>query len=350
MFGILCILSSLFCFIQSVEADEGTGTQYVFIIDDSGSMGLQYPNNIPADPNRLATFAASSMLMMLSNQDEVSIIRLNGGKDQPTKPNRRPAMSADEPPVMLPLKKYRKKILASIDLESKITAYAGQITPCRSALSRAQTVLNNSYQRGVKQVVFFLTDGACDPSSERVEKSDVWLSGLTSYRNNGFKFFLLTFEGRDFSKDLLQYTRNAEGIDIGRHVEVNADDPIGIITPFAEALAFSHGVEPIVLRPGSQEIPAHPAAADVRLLSVDVDTNDRQIKMELKEKDQKGSNLGKVKKPRYLEHQWRAADNEYTYNSLRDAGETGAKFKATALRYIPNTQVVWGQAENGSSD
>ena len=341
-----------FFFAGSAFAE--TGTQYVFIIDDSGSMGLNYGSgskkNIAADPNRLATFAAQSMLMMLSPQDRVSVIRLNGGKEQPAESGKKPGIPKDSTPQMIKVKgKNRAKIKTSLNLKSKIAAYAGNVTPCRSALDRAQKTLNKSYERGAKQVVFFLTDGSCS-DGESVKPATDWLRGVTSYKNNSFKFFLLTFKGRDYSKDLLKYTRDEEGVDIGRHREVDANDPIEIIQPFAEALAFSHGVEPIVLKPGKQSIPAHPAAAGVRLLSVDTDSNGVPIKINLKEDKSGGKKYGEVKRPRKLFHQWKAAENSYTYNALRNKEEKGRKFKASALRYIPNTHVVWGEAEYASED
>lgn len=345
-------ISSLFLFffhVSSALAEENHHTtQYVFIIDDSGSMGLLYQDNIPADPNRLAPFAARSMMMMLSNQDQISVIRLNGGISQPAKKGTKPVLPADPSSSLQYLRGNRKSIAEELSLENKIAAYAGSSTPCRAALDRAQDVLNRGYNKGVKQVVFFLTDGACE--GKRVEESQKWLNGLRSYSDNSFKFFLLTFEGRAFSKELLSYTRDEDGIDIGRHVKVNANDPIGIIKPFTEALAFANGVEPIVLLPDRQNIPAHPAAAGVRLLSVDVDSNSNPIEIHLKEDGSSGSNLGTEKNKRQFFHQWEAENNPYTYDSLRNSKETGNKFKATALQYVPNTHVVWGEAINASSD
>ena len=62
MFAILWFFFSTVFLMSSASADE-RGTQYVFIIDDSGSMGLNYSGNVAADPNRLATFATQSMLL-----------------------------------------------------------------------------------------------------------------------------------------------------------------------------------------------------------------------------------------------------------------------------------------------
>ena len=349
----------LFCFLlQTAQARESDGTQYLFIIDDSGSMGREYTTasgekNIPADPNRLAIFAARSMLMMLSPEDELAIIRLNGGVDQ-EQDKRKPAIPQD--PMIRFIKLESKKEIQSQFkmpwLQNPLGAYAGKDTPCNSALKRAQQVLNRGYSDKKKQVVFFLTDGSCEvkDTPQKLAPAQDWLSKVNSYQDNNLKFFLLTFEGRDFSKELKDYTVNADGLEIGRWVEVSASNPIQIIKPFSDALAFANGVAPIVLEPGKQSIPAHPAAASVRLLSVSKDLDNEIISFNLKEGSQSGSNLKSVTNPKKIKHQWNASKNKFTYFDLQKKAESGDKFKASAIRYTPEKWVVWAEAIHATDD
>ena len=59
---------------RTVSSTEARTAQFVFVVDDSGSMRQ-------TDPNRLAVFAVRSILGMLDDRDEVSVVRLNAPRD-----------------------------------------------------------------------------------------------------------------------------------------------------------------------------------------------------------------------------------------------------------------------------
>ena len=64
-----------------VSSAQARTAQYVFVIDDSGSMSKQTRGGPPADPDRLSVFAVRSLLSMLDDADEVTVVRLNGPSD-----------------------------------------------------------------------------------------------------------------------------------------------------------------------------------------------------------------------------------------------------------------------------
>ena len=335
----------LFILLNNAYAED-VGTQYLFIIDDSGSMGLDYGTNIPADRNRLAIFAAKSMLLMLTDDDEVGIIRLNGERDQDGggKHKKLPADSAIQ---IEPLRVQKKNINEILSLKNTLAAYAGSNTPCSSALGRARDVLNNSYKSGVKQVVFFLTDGACEigESKDNVPPSTSWLQNVSSAKAEQLRFFLLTFEGRDFSEELINYTKDSEGGSIGHHVQVNADDPSGIVRPFAEALAYAKGVSPYILSEDTNIIPKHPAAYGVRLLAVSKDDDSNKMDITLSTSTKNGKDYPS-KVLGTIQHQWVAKDNEFTYTRLINDNDVGRKFKATVNNYTPDDNEIKVEASN----
>jgi hypothetical protein len=228
--------------------------QYLFIIDDSGSMSRQVNGTPAADPDRLAVFAARSTLSMLDDVDEATVLRLNG------------ALDGDSATPIAPLSENRARLeqLLAVDAASNQTSiakYAGSQTPCTSALDAAKKALNDAYRPNVAQVVMFLTDGACtggDPTAAGV------LDGLKSAEDDLFKFYLLRFKGRNYTRSLESLAKTTGGMAI----EASASDPTAILKPFASALSRSQGYESYLLSPSDHQLDAHKGARRVRLLAV----------------------------------------------------------------------------------
>jgi hypothetical protein len=81
---------------SSARSAEVRAAQYVLVLDDSGSMK-------GTDPDRLGVFAVRSLVGMLDDRDEVSVVRLNGPRD------------GAPPPPIEPLRKNRKSIEQLLD-------------------------------------------------------------------------------------------------------------------------------------------------------------------------------------------------------------------------------------------
>jgi len=223
--------------------------QYVFVIDDSGSMSKRIAGTAAADPDRLSVFAVRSLLSMLDDADEATVVRLNG-------PDTGEAITP-----IAPLSENRQRLNTMLDLNSTLAEYGGKQTPCASALDAVQRELNRAKRTHVAQVVFFLTDGECSgelPSTQR------WLSGVQTHAEGLLKFYLLRFRGRQYTRTLETMASATEGA----ASLVSADDPTSILKPFASALSRSQGYEAYLLSPRDQELDAHRGARRVRLLAV----------------------------------------------------------------------------------
>lgn len=248
--AILCVLALLAgtplpALAQSeVSSAEARAAQFVFVIDDSGSMKK-------TDPDRLAVFAIQSLVGMLDDRDEVSLVRLNGPQD------------GEAPPPIEPLRKNRSRIERLLALDGQLAGYPAEYTRCRSALEATRKLLEAAHRPGVAQVVFFLTDGACTPADEQ-PVSGAFLQGLRSHRENLFQFYLLRFRGQQFTPALADLARQTEG----ETIEVGGADPTAILHPFAAALSRSQGYESYLLTPGEARLAAHRGAERVRLLAV----------------------------------------------------------------------------------
>jgi Mg-chelatase subunit ChlD len=232
-----------------VSSAQARGAQYVFIIDDSGSMSAQTSGGPAADPERLSVFAARSLMSMLDDADEATVIRLNG---------------ADDGEAVLPigpLSEQRARIEAALSLDSKLASYAGQNTPCASSLRAAQQELNRVRRPHVAQVVIFLTDGECTGAAP---EPGAYLRGVESHKDGLFKFYLLRFRGRDYTRTLATLATQTGG----EASEISASDPTAILQPFANALSRSQGYEAYLLSPGRAQLEAHRGARRVRLLAV----------------------------------------------------------------------------------
>ena len=228
-----------------VSGQTARTAQFVFIVDDSKSMD-------ETDPNRLAVFAVESLINMLDDRDEVSVVRLNGPRD------------GEPPPPIEPLKSNRQQVLGLLDLDRKLASYGADNTRCNSALEATKRLLNEAYREDVAQVVMFLTDGECTPRGEETPDVEGFLRGLKSHENDLFQFYLLLFKG---AKSTLAMKTLATRTG-GESFEVDSGDPTAILHPFAQALSRSQGYRAYLLSPRDQDLDAHRGAERVRLLAV----------------------------------------------------------------------------------
>lgn len=228
---------------QSTAASaEVRAAQFVLVLDDSGSMDR-------TDPDRLAVFAVRSLLSMLDDRDEVSIVRLNG--------------PAAEAPAVEPLARNRAILLRRLDLGGELASYRGANTTCRSALEVTKRLLGEAHRAGVAQVVLLLTDGECTPAAETPDP-DAFLQGLAAHEEGLFQLHLLRFGRERASPGLAQLAeRTGGGV-----VEVGSGDPTAVLHAFAAALSRSQGYEAELLTPSDPGLAAHRGARRVRLLAV----------------------------------------------------------------------------------
>jgi Mg-chelatase subunit ChlD len=235
---------------QPAVASASRAAQYVLLIDDSGSM-RPIGRDKGADPDRLAVFATRSVLALLDDSDEVSVVRLNAVADQET------------PAPIRPLREVRAEIETSLSDSAPISQYAGKWTPCNQALDAVRARLNEARRPGVRQVLIYLTDGACE-SAGRPESvnPEAFLKGLDS-ASEGFLFYLLRFKGRAYTQALDKLATRTGGASFEL---TNA--ATGILGPFARALSQAQGFDAFEVTPQNQQFPAHTAAKRVRLLAV----------------------------------------------------------------------------------
>lgn len=226
----------------SIEARDA---QFVFVIDDSGSMRQN-------DPDRLAVFAVRSLLSMLDDRDQVSIVRLNAADDgERVLPPR-------------PLREVRADMERLLALDGPLASYSAQKTPCGTALEAVKRALNPIQRPGVAQVVLFLTDGKCEPRSGPPFQVDTFLSGLRSHEAELFQFYLLRFPRTAFSAGLKRLAERTGG----EMLEAAADQPTEILHMFATALSRSQGYEATLVDPLDPRVAAHFGARRVRLLAM----------------------------------------------------------------------------------
>jgi hypothetical protein len=240
---------------QEPAGRANTGAQYVLLIDDSGSM-RPIGRDPGADPDRLSVFAARSVLALLDDSDEASVVRLNAPLEEP-------------PAAIRPLREVRGALEGMLDNGGAVARYEGRDTPCSRAFDTVRGLLNGARRPGVKQVVVYLTDGACElnrrPDGVAV---DAFLGGIESYdpapEKNEFLLYLLRFRAR-------QYTRDLETIALrsgGASFELEPGNATGILRPFAQAISRAQGYDALELSPGAAHLAAHTSARRVRLLAV----------------------------------------------------------------------------------
>jgi Mg-chelatase subunit ChlD len=282
---------------SEIASAEARAAQFVFVIDDSGSMKN-------TDPDRLAIFAVQSLVGMLDDQDEVSLVRLNGPRE------------GEAPPPIEPLRKNRAMIERLLSLDGRLAGYPAENTRCRSALEAAGKLLEAAHRPGVAQAVFFLTDGACTPADEQ-PTVDALLQGLRSHKENLFQFYLLRFRGQQFTPALADLARRTDG----EVIEVGGADPTAILHPFAAALSRSQGYEAYMLTPRDARLAAHRGAERVRLLAVAPGPGQE---LGLTIRDQKGNPPPSTGRPRKGTHRY----------------ESGRVFRFAALDYRPSAEPV----------
>lgn len=228
-----------------VSGQTARTAQFVFIVDDSKSMD-------ETDPNRLSVFAVRSLINMLDDRDEVSVVRLNG-------PNQ-----GETPPPIEPLKRNRQRVLGLLGLDRNLARYGADNTRCRSALEDTKRLLNEAYREDVAQVVMFLSDGECTPRGEETLDVDDFLRGLKSHEDGLFQFYMLLFRGKTFTPAMKTLATRTGGDSF----EVGSSDPTAILHPFAQALSRSQGYRAYLLSAKERRLDAHRGAERVRLLAV----------------------------------------------------------------------------------
>jgi hypothetical protein len=230
---------------QGAAESKSLAAQYVLLLDDSGSMQSN-------DPDRLAVFAARSMLALLDDKDEVSVVRLNG------------AIEGEQAAGLQPLGQVRGDYEKLLDNTGKIASYKGGATPCTPALEGVKKLLNASRKKHTRQVVVYLTDGACELGSGADSVSpEAFLGGVDSARDQELFFYLLRFAGKPYTKSLDVLTAKTGAASF----ELTAD-ATGILQPFARALSQAQGFDAFEVTPDEPTIAAHSAAKRVRLLAV----------------------------------------------------------------------------------
>src|SRR5690554_2500705 len=191
---------------------------YIFVVDDSGSMSRAISGQGPAaDPDRLAACAARSTFTLLAVDGEAIV-------------------------PIAPLGENRKTLEGKLSLKGALAEYAGRSTPCADSLAQVKSALNAAYRPNVAQVVLFMTDGACNRTKF---SGEAFLNGLKSADDELFRFYLLRFDGRAYTRELATLAEQTGGMSI----VVNAGDPTGILEPFASALSRSQGYESYLLTP-----------------------------------------------------------------------------------------------------
>ncbi len=310
--GVLGLHGSASAQVELASAQARTA-QFVFIVDDSGSMRVRTREGPAADPERLAVFGARSMLSMLDDADEASIVRLNGPAD------------GEAPLPIAPLSENRKTLEGLLALDGVIARYPGKHTPCDSALAAVKQQLNAAYRPNVMQVVIFMTDGEC---TGRQPAASEFLSGLRSHADDYFQFYLLRWSGREYSKSLVTLAHETGGV----AAEVGADDPTEILAPFASVLSRSQGYEAYLLHPAKQVLEAHRGAKRMRLLAVAPDRGrDLEFSIHATVKGKKPEILGAARRG---VHQY----------------EGGKRYRYAALDYVPGETPVTVSVQGAGND
>jgi Mg-chelatase subunit ChlD len=305
-----CLLATLLSTPAAAQSTarsaETRSAQFVLVIDDSESMQA-------TDRDRLGVFAARSLVGMLDDRDELSVVRLNGPRD------------GAPPPPIEPLRKNRRQIEQLLDLKGEIAGYTAKYTPCRSALKAVRRLLDESYQPGVAQVVMLLTDGECTPRTEEEPPVEELLSGLRSQEEGRFQFYLLRFRGKKYSPALVRLAERTGG----QAIEADAGDPTSILHTFATALSRSQGYQSYLLSPRATHLAAHRGAERVRLLAIAPGPGPE---LSFAIRNTRGGASRMPGKPRADTHQY---------------GPNGRVFRFAALDYSPDTEPVEVEIQGG---
>ncbi|TXD36052.1 VWA domain-containing protein [Lujinxingia vulgaris] len=315
--ALLITLAALLCAPPLIAQEsapahsaQSRSVQFLIVVDDSGSMRVRTAEGPAADPERLAIFATRSLLSMLDDRDEVSVLRLNGARE------------GESPMPIAPLAENRARLQSMLANDGPVAAYPGKLTPCASALDAVRDELNRARRPNTAQVVLFLTDGECNDAQINAER---YLDSIDSHQDELFQFYLLRWRGRVFSEYLVDLARESGG-SVG---EVGADDPTDLLGPFANALSRSQGYSAHLLRPGTTTIPAHTGARRIRLLAVAPDQGS-ELRINLNSPAGQPSTLGAS----------RSGLHQY---------EDGKRYRYVALDYEPGTAPVTVQVSGGAN-
>lgn len=237
------------------EALEPRVSQFVFVIDDSGSMrgglGANSRSADAPDLDRLAIFAVRALLSVLDEDDWATVVRLNG-----------PGSGEPIPELVHLTTQHRQELLRTLDLGGSLAAYSGTNTPCATALQAVRRLFERAARPDVSRVVIFLTDGECTPNGEAGVLPV--FGDASGELDKDLTFFLLKFEGAKVSHQLETLATQAGGATFN----VTRGDPVRILNSFAQALARSQGYESQIVGPQDRELPGHRGARRVRLLAV----------------------------------------------------------------------------------
>ena len=242
---------------QEVAEGQTLPAQYVLLLDDSRSM-----RDAKSDPDRLAVFAARSMLALLEDKDEVSLYRLNRSIDR--KPSDAAQASMDPPQR---LGEVRQRLEDALANDKPFAEYGGDATPCSAAFKVIADGLNEAHKRApnARQVLIYLTDGVCENGAGTADvfDGDGFLKRIDSAAQQRFLFYVLRFRGRGFTQGLTALADKTHGATF----EVTSD-ATGILGPFARALSQAQGFDALEVTPQNPTIAAHSSARRIRLLAV----------------------------------------------------------------------------------
>ena len=325
IYGLLCALVSLLIFwaflifpgqawaeLEYSSAEPMT-TQFVVVVDDSGSMRVRTRDGPAADPDRLAIFATRSLLSLLDDRDEVTVVRLNG-----------PADGESLIPIA-ELAENRSLLEESLSLDGVMAQYPGRVTPCRQALGAVARELNEAYRPNVNQVVLFLTDGECNDGNLNPAQ---WLRTVESHGDEAFQFYLLRWRGRVYSQYLVDLANQTGGtVSI-----VGAEDPTDLLRPFASVMSRAQGYESHLLTPSDSVLPTHSGARRVRLLAVAPDAG-QDLSFQI-------SARGDGEQPEQIGAQ---SSGLHQY-------EDGGRYRYAALEYRPGTTPVSVSVDGAGGD
>ena len=303
----------------SFEAGDEATTQFVFVIDDSGSMAGNHTTT-SKDPNRVAVLAAKALLSIIPDQDSATVVRLNRKSEEEK------GESVESPLGLSRLgDSQRQKIDAQLD---RIASYYGKSTPCQSALQDVQSILNEGYDEKSTQVVFFLTDGKCSGGEE--PQVSAFLDGVDSERADMLRFYFLALDEdadpRALNRTWPEFADLSEKTD-GNAAIVQADDPRAILEAFAFAIADAKGLASYVRHTNKKnDLPAHTGAVEMRLLAL-VPGGDDNVQFDLR--NDKGVPLSGLPN---------ANQDSYRYEEKNSAGTGyGKSFKSYGYAWLTYT-------------
>ena len=223
--ALICSMAVSIGTVSDASAQPASYGQYLVVLDDSGSMDQ-------TDPRRLVVMASLALTAGLEDGDQVMLVGLNelasGDVSGPAFRSPRELLARrDGPEAALPV---------SIPRADRIGTHEGQ-TPCRAALSRAQTILESVASAGAPQTLLLLTDGACNGGT--IDRPDAWLQSMRSHREGRFRFVLLMRQGGGRPDRRLVQLAQATGWTGDTSV---AFDARALLRAFADVLSFSRGL------------------------------------------------------------------------------------------------------------